>query len=149
MGANRPVTTIPAILEIAGKLLISALFWWDGVLQGLMTWPDVVGYVSAQGLPVPELVGAAATAFQILAPIGLFLRRLEPWAALALAGYCLLTAILFHNFWILGGEDRILAEIQFLKNMAIAGALLVVVSRNWINLGHSMADNTHDAVSRL
>jgi len=148
MGANRPLTTIPAILEIAGKLLISALFWWDGVLQGLMTWPDVVGYVAAQGLPMPELVGAAATALQILAPIGLFLRRLEPWAALALAGYCLLTAVLFHNFWIFGGDDRILAEIQFLKNMAIAGALLVVVSRNWVNRENNAADNARDVISR-
>jgi putative oxidoreductase len=134
MGANRLVTTIPAMLEIGGKLMISSLFWWDGVLQGLMTWPDVVGYVSAQGLPMPALVAAAATALQILAPIGLFLRRLESWAALALAGYCLLTAVLFHNFWTLGGDDRILAEIQFLKNMAIAGAFLVVVSRNWPTL---------------
>jgi putative oxidoreductase len=130
MGTSRPVTIIPAIVEIAGKVLISSLFWWDGVLQGLMTWPDVVSYVAAQGLPMPALVGAGATAFQSLAPIGLFFRRFEPWAALALAGYCLLTAVLFHNFWTLGGDERILAQIQFLKNMAIAGALLVVVSRN-------------------
>jgi putative oxidoreductase len=138
MGASRFVTIIPAILGVAGKLLISSLFWWDGVLQGLMTWPDVVGYVAAQGLPMPEMAGASATAFQIFAPIGLFLRRLEAWAAMALAGYCLLTAVLFHNFWSLGGDERLLAEIQFLKNMAIAGALLVIVSRNWVNFGNSI-----------
>jgi putative oxidoreductase len=137
MPASQTAVALSGPVEILGKLLIAALFWWDGIVLGVMTWPDVVGYVAAQGLPVPAVVGAAATAFQILVPIGLFLRRLEAWAALALAGYCLLTALLFHNFWVLEGDDRLLAQIQFLKNLAIAGALFVAVSRNWVKFGQN------------
>jgi putative oxidoreductase len=125
-----------AILEITGKLLISALFWWDGILHGLMTWPDVVDYVAARGFPIAMLVGAGATAFQILVPASLFVRRLEPWACLALAGYCVLTALVFHNFWTLEGDDRIGQQIQFLKNMALSGALLVILARSWPTFRH-------------
>jgi putative oxidoreductase len=134
MHPNYPFARAAPILEIVGKILIAVLFWWDGILQGVMTWPDVVAFVAAQGLPFPSLVGAAATIFQILAPLALFWRRAETWAAIALAGYCLLTAVLFHNFWIFDGDDRIFAQIQFLKNLAIAGALFVAVSRQWAGM---------------
>ncbi len=137
MGASQTTAAWSGPLEILGKLLIAALFWWDGIEQGVMTWPDVVDYVAAQGLPMPAVVGAGATVFQIVVPVGLFLRRFETWAALALAGYCLLTALLFHNFWVLEGNDRLFAQIQCLKNLAIAGALFVAVSRSWVKFGRN------------
>jgi putative oxidoreductase len=122
--------TVPdLILAFIGKLLIASLFWWSGIFDLLRTWPEVVNYVAARGVPFPMLAAAGATALEILAPAGLFVRRLEPWAALVLAFYCLLTAALFHNFWTLQGDDRTAQMIHFYKNMAMAGALLIVVAR--------------------
>lgn len=123
------------VLAVVGKLLIASRFWWSGVFGSLLTWPDVVGYVAAKGIPLPLPAAAAATALEILVPGALFVRRLEPWGAIVLAGYCLLTAALFHDFWKLAGDDRAMQMIQFFKNMALAGALLIVVSRRATDAG--------------
>ena len=116
-------------LDAIGAVLIASLFWWSGIFGSLMTWPDVVGYVAAKGIPLPLLAAGGATALEIVVPAGLFVRRLAPWAAAILAGYCLLTAALFHDFWALGGADRAMQTAHFFKNLALAGALLVVAAR--------------------
>jgi putative oxidoreductase len=116
-------------LSVVGSLLIASLFWWSGIFGSLMTWPEVIDYVAAKAIPLPMLAAAGATALEIVVPLGLFVRRLAPFATAVLAIYCLLTAVLFHDFWTMGGEDRAGQMIHFLKNMALAGALLVVTAR--------------------
>jgi putative oxidoreductase len=116
-------------LDIAGKCLIGALFWWSG-FDGLFNFGDVVSYVQTRPLPFPQLVAAASVALEILVPVALFVRRLEPWAALILAVYCLLTALLFHNYWAVEGADRYEQEVNFFKNLTMAGGLLIVIARD-------------------
>jgi putative oxidoreductase len=117
------------LLAFAGKLLIASLFWWSGIFDMLVNWPDVVGYVAERGIPAPALVAAGAAALEIMVPAALFVRRTEPLAALVLAAYCRMTALLFHDFWALAGDERTAQTIHFFKNMAIAGGLLVVFTR--------------------
>jgi putative oxidoreductase len=116
-------------LEIVGKCLIAALFWWSG-FDGLFNFGDVVSYVQTRPLPFPQLVAAASVALEILAPAALFVPRLEVWAALILALYCLLTALLFHNYWAVEGADRYETEVNFFKNLTMAGGLLIVIARD-------------------
>jgi putative oxidoreductase len=127
--AHRPEAVPDQVLAFIGKLLIASLFWRSGIFDFVMTWPSVVADVAAKGVPVPMLAAAGATALEILAPVCLFVRWLEPWGALALALYCMLTAAVFHNFWTLQGDDRWPVMIHFYKNLALAGALLIVVAR--------------------
>jgi hypothetical protein len=42
-------------LDIAGKCVIAALFWWSG-FDGLVNFGDVVSYVQTRPLPFPQLV---------------------------------------------------------------------------------------------
>ena len=46
------------------------------------------------------------------------------WAALALAGFCILTAVFFHTDF--GDFNQ---KIHFMKNLAIAGGFLFLVAR--------------------
>jgi putative oxidoreductase len=119
-----------ALVAVAGKFLIASLFWWSGV-SGIWAFSDVVSSVADVGLPAPTIVGAAALALEMVAPAILFVPALELWAAVALAVYCLLTALLFHNFWTLDESARFNSEVNFFKNLALAGALLVIAARNW------------------
>jgi putative oxidoreductase len=86
-------------------------------------------HIANRGLPAPTLLGIGAGALELLAPLALLVPRLEAWAALALAGYCLATAILLHDYWMLDQPDRLEQMFHFLKNIALAGALLVIVAR--------------------
>ena len=51
--------------------------------------------------------------------------RLLPWAAIALAGFSVLTNLVFHRFWEFDGQLGQLELSLFFKNLAIAGGLLM------------------------
>jgi len=129
MDGPRSIAMIERGLAGAGKLLIASLFWWSGIFGIVVTWPDTVGFVAARGIPLPMLAAAGAGLFEVLVPLGLFHRRSERWATLALAVYCLATALLFHDWWDYSGGARAAQTVNFMKNLALAGALLVLASR--------------------
>jgi putative oxidoreductase len=114
-------------LAVAGKLLIGSLFWWSGIFGFILGFSETVGFIASK-LPFPALAAVGAGAVELVVPVGLFFRRTEPWAALFLAAYCLLTAVLFHDYWAATGGARASQEINFFKNLALAGALLTIVA---------------------
>ena len=48
------------------------------------------------------------------------------WAALALAVFTLAAGFFFHNFWTMSGDSVMANQINFFKNMAIAGGFLFI-----------------------
>jgi putative oxidoreductase len=120
--------TIGRGLDLAGRLLVAALFWWSAAIGVALDWTGTVGFVAAKGVPLPTVAAAGAGLFELLAPLGLFHRRSACWAAVALAGYCMATGVLFHDWWNLGGGARANQTIHFMKNLALAGALLTLAA---------------------
>ena len=110
-------TSNSSVLLVA-RCLLAALFLWSGI--GKITGYDEAGQFMVQhgtiGLLLPvaivvEIGGA------VLLIVGLKVR----FAAAALAGFCVVTALLFHaNF-----TDRA-QTVHFLKNVALAGGLLAL-----------------------
>ena len=107
-------------LELAGRLLIAWIFIGSGYGK-LAAYAGTQGYMEAMGVPggllplviATELLGGA------LVVLGLFSR----YAAFALAGFTLLAGFLFH-----GDAGDQMQQIMFMKNLAIAGGLLFLVS---------------------
>ena len=65
-----------------------------------------------------EVGGGLALAF------GFFTRQ----AAWVLAVFTLLAAFIFHNFWDASAAEHMNQQINFLKNLAIAGGMLVLAA---------------------
>jgi putative oxidoreductase len=108
-------------LPFVGRLLIGVVF----LMSGLSKIPDYAGIttaISGAGLPFAGLGFAVAVVVEI--GLGLLLLvgyRARP-VALALAIWCVVTAIFFHrNF----ADQNMM--IHFLKNIMIAGGLLQIV----------------------
>ena len=108
-------------LPFAGRLLIGGIFLLSG-LSKLGSYGGTTAAISAVGLPFASLGFAVAIVVEI--GLGFLLMigyRARP-AALALAIWCVVTAIFFHrNF-----ADQNMF-IHFLKNLMIAGGLLQIV----------------------
>ena len=108
------------VSELAGRLFLSTLFLVSG-LGKLTAYAGTAAYMSALGVPsallplaiVTEIAGAAAIIIGWNTRVVAFL----------LAGYSLLTAILFHSNF----SDQV-AMVMFLKNVSIAGGLLLLVA---------------------
>jgi len=117
------------LLSIIGRMMIGLLFVGSGVFGIVLEWPAVPDMIAAKGLPGPVLLGIGAACIELLCPLALFHPRLEAGAALILAAYCVGTAIVFHNYWTLQEPNRLMQQFHFLKNVSLAGALLVIAAQ--------------------
>jgi putative oxidoreductase len=105
-----------------GRVLLAAIF----VASGLSKLGDPAGtaaYISSVGLPLPQLAAWGAIAVELLVGIALIIGFQTRVAALVLALFSVVTALLFHNDF----ADQ-MQMIMFMKNIAIAGGLLQVAA---------------------
>lgn len=103
-----------------GRTLLASVFLLSGVNK-IGAYEATQGYMDAMGVPGALL--PAAIAFEIAAPIAIILGFYARSAAFLLAGFSLLTALVFHFDF----ADQI-QSVMFLKNVSIAGGLLLLVS---------------------
>jgi putative oxidoreductase len=110
----------PAGIADPAILIARALMAYIFIVEGygkIGGYSGVAGYMAAHGVPsillplviLTELGGGLAVLFG-------FATR---WAAIALAGFAILTAIIFHGF----AADQ---AIEFQKNLAMAGGFIVL-----------------------
>ena len=107
------------LLTIAARLLMAQIFILSG-FNKITGYSGTQAYMSSMGVPgfllpvviLTELGGGLALLFGFKAR----------FAAFALAGFTLLSALIFHNTF----ADQ-MQMINFMKNLAIAGGLLMVV----------------------
>ena len=114
-------------MALSGRVLLALVFLLSGIGK-LRGFDGTVGYISSVGLPLPGVLAALALALEIVAGVALILGYRTRWAALALAVFTLVAAFLFHNFWSMPEEAKVMQQIMFLKNLAIAGGLLMVAA---------------------
>ena len=109
-----------------GRAVLGGFFVLAGVNK-LANYADTVAYMEGTGLP------SVLLPLVILLEIGVGAMvmlgrpaRLLFWAAVALAGFSVLTNLYFHRFWALDGQIAQLELSLFFKNLAIAGGMLMV-----------------------
>lgn len=113
-------------IDLSARLLLASIFLLAGINK-IAGYAGTQAYMNSQGVP-GELL-PAVIALEILAPIMLILGWQTRLAALALAGFTLLSAILFHfNF-----ADQ-MQSILFMKNLAISGGLLLLFTHGAGNI---------------
>jgi putative oxidoreductase len=110
----------------AGRVLLSLIF----ILSALGKLADLGGtaaFMRAAGIPAVWLCLPAA----ILIELGGGLAILTGWAAgvgaLVLVLFLIPTTVVFHPFWQSSGMERTVQMVNFMKNLAIMGGLLIVV----------------------
>jgi putative oxidoreductase len=113
-------STLTAATQVTGRALMSAIFILSGIGK-LGAYAATQGYMESKGVPGVLLPAV------ILLELGGGLAVLLGWqtriSAFLLAGFCLLSALIFHaNF----GDQ--MQSILFLKNMAMAGGFLFLVA---------------------
>jgi putative oxidoreductase len=114
---------LEAPAALVGRLLLALIFVVEGWLK-ISDYAGTQAYMEANGVSASLLPLVILTELGggLLVALGLFAR----WAAFALMGFCLLTALLFHM-----APDQ---TVHFYKNLAIAGGFLMVVAHgpgNW------------------
>ena len=110
------------VAAFVGRLMIAAIFILSGFGK-LADLPGTDAMIIRAGLPSGLALPVAG--FEILAGLCLAIGLMTRLVAILLAGFTLLAALFFHNR--LGDP---LQQVQFLKNVAIAGGLLAVFAHS-------------------
>lgn len=101
-----------------GRVLLSVMFIQSGIMK-IFGYADTQVMMESHGLPgmLLPLVILVEAGGGLCVLLGLFTR----WAAIALAGFCVLAAIFFHY-----QPGDMMQMINFMKNITIAGGFLVL-----------------------
>jgi putative oxidoreductase len=108
------------IIQFLGRIMLALIFILAGV--GKITDPaGTIGYMQSVGLP--GLLLWPTIALEVLGGLAIATGFKTTYAAFALAGFSVLSAVLFHNQF----ADQ-MQMIMFLKNIAMAGGLLLLAT---------------------
>lgn len=114
-------------LSLLGRILLALLFVPAG-FKKIAGFAGTVGYINSKGVPLPELAAAAAIGVELGLGLLLLLGFKTRWAALGIAIFTVVITFIFHNFWAVPAEQVVMQQLQFFKNLAIAGGLLSIVA---------------------
>jgi putative oxidoreductase len=114
-----PISAIKNISELAGRILLSGLFLLSGIGK-IGAYAATATYMSSAGVPSVLLPVVIAT--EVLGATAVILGWQTRISAFLLAGYSVLTALVFHSNF----ADQI-EMIMFFKNVSIAGGFLLLV----------------------
>ena len=116
-----------ATAALLGRILLSAIFIISGVSK-LFNWATTSQFMAMHGVPMPSLFLLGAILIEIVGGLSLLLGFRARQGAALLFLYLIPVTLIFHDFWALGGADRQMQMINFLKNISIMGGLLEVVA---------------------
>lgn len=105
------------VIELAGRILLGHIFLLAGINK-ISAYEGTAGYMEAMG--VPGMLLPLVIVLEILGGLALIVGFRTRWAAISLAGFTVLAAILFHADF----SDQT-QMILFMKNWAITGGLLL------------------------
>ena len=109
-------------IRLIGRLALGAIFLLS-VTGKLTNWSGTVAYAAARG--VPQVLLAGATALELVGVVLLLAGFKTRWGAASLVVFLVPVTLVFHNFWAVQGPAHQQQLVEFLKNVAIAGGLLV------------------------
>jgi putative oxidoreductase len=118
---------VPAPVVFVARLLLALMF----VLAGFSKFADLggtAGYIASKGLPMPMVLAVATAALEVVGGLAIIVGFQARIAALALALFTVLASFLFHNFWAMPADQAFVQQLMFMKNLAVAGGLLLVFS---------------------
>ena len=106
------------IVEILGRLLLSAIFLINGIGK-IFNYEETIQYM--ENFDVPDYLIIPAITVEILFPILLILGYYTKFSALVLSLFTLVLAVIFHTDF-----SNQMQLMSFLKNIAIAGGFLII-----------------------
>ncbi|MBU3610341.1 DoxX family protein [Polynucleobacter wuianus] len=112
-------------LALVARILLAAIFISAG-LSKLAGFEGTVGYIASKGLPAPSLIAVLTIAIEVLGGIAIVIGYKVRVAGLMLAVFTLLAGFIFHNFWAVSADQAYIQNIMFMKNLSMAGGLLLL-----------------------
>jgi len=120
-------TGLEGVLLIVGRLLFGGVLAYTGI--GHFTGTEgMAQYAEYKGLPAPKLSVLASGVLLVACGLGVIVGVFPAIAAIVLAVFLVVSAVLMHDFWNVDEEQRQSEVNNFQKNVAMAGGALILAS---------------------
>lgn len=119
------MTPSNSVITLSGRILLSVVFLISGLFK-VAGYSQIVSYAAAAHLPAPGVAIALAAVAELgcgLAILAGFKTRIAAWILFL---YLIPTSFIFHNFWAVQGVEQQTQMVNFIKNVAIMGGLLLL-----------------------
>jgi putative oxidoreductase len=125
---------MPDYVQAISRVLISSVFIVFGYLQfthigNYIANPAVIKVAGLTGgILTPTIIAYLVASIDLFGGILILIGYQTRWASIVLIAFVVLTLIFVHSFWTMQGAARIGNQVNFYKNLAIIGALLLLIS---------------------
>ena len=113
-------------LVLTGRILIATMLVVSGLAKLASTHIQTTGYLVSDGFPLDIAPALLLGALEILGGVCLGLAYQTRFVALGMVVLVIGTNFLFHHFWTFTPELQFAQQLLFMKNLSIAGALLLL-----------------------
>lgn len=110
-----------------GRVLLASLFVISGIFK-IIGFSGTVGYFTSLGLPLPTVAVLVTILVEVGGGLLLLTGRGVKPVSLVIALFTVGATLSAHHFWTMEGAAAQAQLTQFLKNVALIGALLLVSS---------------------
>ena len=110
---------------LVARILLVAIFLTSGFGK-LTGFEGTVGYIASKHVFMPQVAAVVAILAELGGGILLLIGFKARWAGLALAIFTLAAGFLFHDYWNADAAGKMMQQINFWKNISMAGGLLMV-----------------------
>ena len=115
------------IVKYVGLILFAVPFVLSGFAH-IAAREAMAGYAQFKGVPAPMFSTLVTGVILIVAPVLVILGIIPQIALALLALFLLVTAFKMHDFWKAEGEAKMGEQINFNKNVGLAGAALALLA---------------------
>ena len=114
-------------LSLIGRIFLAVIFVVSGFGK-IAGFAGLVGAIASKGLPAAQVFAVATIVIEVGVALMLVAGWKARWAAFLLAGFTAIVTFFFHNFWAVPEAQRLMAQINFMKNLALVGGLMMVMA---------------------
>jgi putative oxidoreductase len=114
-------------VALIGRIALAAIFVLSG-LQKLVDFTGTVSMIAGAGVPLPMVAAAVAVVIELGGGLAIFAGWMTRVAALAIVVFLIIVSPIFHNFWTMQGDERMLNQVMFLKNVSMLGGFLLLMA---------------------
>ena len=115
------------LVYAVGRVALVAVFIKSG-LEKLIDPSGLAGMLGAKAFPMPKALAYAAGVVEVVLGILVAVGFQARIAAFGLFAFTIVATLIAHNYWDMTGPARRANEVNFWKNVAIMGGLLMVAA---------------------
>jgi putative oxidoreductase len=121
------VTGSPSIVSLLGRILMCWIFLYSawGQIVEFTYWS---GRAAQKSMPLPAVAIALSIIIQVLGGLAVLLGVKARVAGWALFLFLIPTTLIFHDFWTVTGAAHDAQIVNFNRNLAIMGGMLILAT---------------------